>query len=465
MNTQPHHVAAPASPPASVNAPRGSEIEYAADAAPASVAARPVPAWLQWLRRGWDATKSAVMVALVGSISLLLLWVTYARAVSVQPHGRTAPAMAIVAGSAPLVCALPLILTACVGLLVSRSRNARLTYDLSTRAAAEHAPAPEMRAACEDAARFWRHERAQGEHTSSRMIQQALFYGFFSTLLLCAAGVVLVAPLLTLTIEAKGAPYRVPVAVAIVAAVLTMFARDIGRMLVRAASRDASAQMLAWSSKRLLVVVTVTTLACCILIAGDLNAQLLPRAAHWVLLGAGIAFLGDRATESVTERVAQLVGVPAKVKLDGDSLNQIDGLAEEDCARLAEEGIDGAHALALYSTPKLFFNTPYTLHRICDWQDQALLIARLGQARARVFREQLMVRGAIDAQRLALDLAGDNMPEGERSDVMKILGFSTGPQMRIAMSRLARDEVAARLVVYRAAMPVPDVTATERGTR
>ncbi len=57
---------------------------------------------------------------------------------------------------------------------------------------------------------------------------------------------------------------------------------------------------------------------------------------------------------------------------------------------------------------------PYTLHRICDWQDQALLVALTSAAKARLFREQLMTRGAIDAHRLAADFLGNGLDEQGR---------------------------------------------------
>ena len=65
----------------------------------------------------------------------------------------------------------------------------------------------------------------------------------------------------------------------------------------------------------------------------------------------------------------------------------------EDYARLIEEGVDSVHALAFFPTPRLFFNTRYSLQCICDWQDQALLLTYFGAARAQLFRERLGIRG------------------------------------------------------------------------
>jgi len=126
---------------------------------------------------------------------------------------------------------------------------------------------------------------------------------------------------------------------------------------------------------------------------------------------------------------------------------------DEEVDRLVEEGIDSVHALAFYSTPKLFFNTPFSLHRICDWQDQALLIALLGASRGRIFRDQLMIRGAIDAQRVALDVTSKNLPATDRTDLLKVLGLSTEVQAQLAFRFLADNEVARRIAIYRKAAP------------
>ena len=48
----------------------------------------------------------------------------------------------------------------------------------------------------------------------------------------------------------------------------------------------------------------------------------------------------------------------------------------------------------------------YGLPRICDWQDQALLIERVGRTNALLLREQFFIRGAIAARRFALQKFG-----------------------------------------------------------
>jgi hypothetical protein len=296
----------------------------------------------------------------------------------------------------------------------------------------------------------------QIEDTSARFTQHATFYGFVCVLVLSCTTSLLLKPVVLESLETTQQPHRVPVSVAVVAALAIVFARDIGRMLVRAARRDSSTQMIAWSTKRLIVIVTGTVLLACVSVAGGLQSGVLHGSAMWVLLGAAVAVLGDKAAASIDDRVARLVGMAAPRRREGEDLGLIEGLSEEDVARLAEEGIDSVHALALFPTPKLYFNTPYSLQRICDWQDQCLLHARLGDAKARTFRDQFLVRGAIDAQQLAARLLSGECPTEERDEILKVLGLGGFAQARAALERLSSDEVALRLVIYRNVLPSGD---------
>ena len=62
------------------------------------------------------------------------------------------------------------------------------------------------------------------------------------------------------------------------------------------------------------------------------------------------------------------------------------------------------HALAFCPTARLIYNTRYSLQRICDWQDQALLLAYVGTSLGTKLREQYLVRGVLDAHFLAAAL-------------------------------------------------------------
>jgi hypothetical protein len=225
-------------------------------------------------------------------------------------------------------------------------------------------------------------------------------------------------------------------------------------MLTRVSMRDSSVQMLAWSSRRLLLVIVATVVFVMIGFGGQLDqVALVKEGFAGILLGASVAVLGDRLTDIVSERAAKVLGVTIEKKT-GDSLRDLVGVEEEDVLRLAEAGIDCVHALALASTPKLFFGTPYPLLRICDWQDQALLAVCAGSSRAQLFRDQLMVRGAIDAQLLAERvLTQGKVSDEDRKQINTVLGFGSAAQADVAFRRLAADESVARLRVYRAAAP------------
>jgi len=125
-----------------------------------------------------------------------------------------------------------------------------------------------------------------------------------------------------------------------------------------------------------------------------------------LLIGIGVALMGERILRVVTNRAASLLGLEGFASPEPGNLNIIDGLSEEDAARLAEERIDSIHALAFTPTARIFFNTVYGLPRICDWQDQALLIERVGRTNALLLREQFFIRGAIAARRFALQKFG-----------------------------------------------------------
>jgi hypothetical protein len=237
------------------------------------------------------------------------------------------------------------------------------------------------------------------------------------------------------------------------AAVMIAFVTDVGRMLVRAASQDASARMFAWSTKRLLLIVVGTVLLCCLVLLGKADAAIPGGAMSWLLIGAGMAFLGDRAALAVGDRVAGVLGIPSQRRAGEVDLLRVDGITEEEATRLVEEGISTMHTLAFASTLTLFLSTPYTLQQICDWQDQCLLAVRLGPAKAALCREQLLWRGATDAQRSARDLLTNPLFQGKQEEIARILGLASGAQASVVLLQLAEDPIARRLDIYRRTSP------------
>jgi len=289
-----------------------------------------------------------------------------------------------------------------------------------------------------------------------RLLQHAGIYGFMSSVTLLVCAMILTTAFLGSLHGAEPVGFiraAQMLAAAVGAATALSFARDYGRIVVRAAQRDISAQMLAWSTKHLLLTNVFAAVA--VGLAGTQSTSLSSAA----LIGATVGILGERATQALTERAAKTLAIPARSET-AVPLGELDGFVEEDVLRLGEEGIDSLHALAFYSTPKLYLVTKYSLQRICDWQDQALLFARVGLLTARAFRDQLGVRGAGAAQRIAAcTLANAPAPNADASaaaewqDLRKVLGFATDVQLRCVLERLAGDRDIARLSSHRDALP------------
>jgi hypothetical protein len=351
-----------------------------------------------------------------------------------------------------VLCALPLVLMYCIKSLIVGSLDARTRFHVSSwRAGADHAPGDR---ATNEASRLWQHEIDQFTRRNLRLWRQGSFYELFCVLVFSLGAVILVGRakhMGTGQLDPLGA-----VALAVTSAAVFSFLGEAGRMIVRVARRDASERMLAWATRRLLVVVTGAALVCTLVITGNFGNMARGQGAagvfFWVLLGAGTAVLGDRATMAVNDRVARIFSVTAPARRD-EGFKLVEGLCDDDLDRLAEEGIDTVHALAFYSTPKLFLSTPYTLPQICDWQDQCLLVVRLGRTKAAFCREHLLVRGATDMQRVAQDFVADRLLPDEKDDLVKLLGLASKAPAKEMLLALSQDPIAARLEIFRHAMP------------
>lgn len=297
-----------------------------------------------------------------------------------------------------------------------------------------------------------------------RFVQHAGIYGFLTSIALALGGMTVMSRAiqgwLLRSSTHSDASIAECLSVSVVVAVVVTFARDFGRFLVRTASRDASAQMLSWSTRRLLAMLIFSGLVGAIAVktdqffkgAGDGLGNL------WVagVLGGLVAFFGERAANALADRVGAMFGLPKRRQPEVD-LSDLDDMDDEDVARLAEEGIDSVRALADASAARLFYNTKYTLDRICDWQDDALLLRCVGGQRARAFREQLGALGATGARSIAVRLLASRKidPSGtiaytsEWDDTRKLLGFATDSQATIVFERLASDDLVLRLVLTR----------------
>jgi len=395
----------------------------------------------------------AVARSLLFIIGLFALVAVAAQAIGLHEDFKTKAGLARLTSTWVIVtlgCSLPWLLMYCLKVLTVGALSSRALFTLPREPPsgdAQRTEDPHWR----DAIRLWQHDLEQFERRSERHAQHVTFYGILCTLVLSAASVLVMARMNAGAGASLGGVGAVGVAVG--AAASTGFLIDVGRILVRAANRDASPRMFAWATRRFLLVIVGTSLLSCLILLGKQGAELPGVETSWLLIGAGMAFLGDRAAMAVGDRVASVLGVPPRRRTDDSDLSQLDGIADDEIARLAEEGIASLHALAFASTPTLFLSTHYPLQQICDWQDQCLLLLRLGPAKAALCREQLLLRGATDAQRLARDFLSGKLSPNDKEDVLRMFGLSSELQANIALQKLADDPLPMRINIYRQAAP------------
>lgn len=417
--------------------------------------------------------------------------------------GTTPPASAHAQALALLVlclCALPKVLTFCVSLALLQRGMDRVRHDFVPGAGpgggCGDVEDPRWERELLRVFMEWDFEQKRTNESIQRVLQYGGFFGFVTSAVLTTAALLINGHYP----EMMSLP-RCAVALVVAAATATSFAMNLGRLLLRVAHRDASPRMFAWATRSILLVVAGAVLAGLMLLPareGEASMSLLRTPVGAVLLGVGVALFGERALHLLGDRAAQLLGLPAGRPPASLELMRINGLSEADVERLAEEGVDSLHALAYCTTPRLYFNTTYSLERICDWQDQALLFTQAGP-KASLLRDQFLVTGASQAQALAerllrgpstsgaaredagggeadetapfeapagrerpaggaaltaeavaFTLDGGPLGEADRDMAVKLLGFGTPAQARVALQVLADDERARRLRVYRA---------------
>jgi len=325
--------------------------------------------------------------------------------------------------------------------------------------------------------RMWSYEADLMRESVQRMARHAAIFGFLGSAILIACAVVLLR-------YARGEDeLRHLVALSVGASTTVSFTLNLGQVLFRSASNDSTARMMAWSARTLLIVSVATVFFGVAFLSGAGEGSggkgyLFQGYKGALIVGVAVALLGERVLRVVKDRAATLLGVGSPMVARTGDLSLIDGLSDDDIARLAEEGIDSTHALAHCPTPRLFFNTPYSLQRLCDWQDQALLIVRVGRTNAQLLREQYMVRGAVAARQLAREICHRGTVETRRSpdephDVIaavpsedgedelaklralaKAMGFTGVNQAVLGMRALVDDEVIERLELFERAVPV-----------
>lgn len=368
--------------------------------------------------------------------------------------------------------AMPAILAICSSMLVER-RFARGEFSLElTFPSTMH-----MRERADwkfKIDRMWSYEAGLMRESVQRMARHATIFGFLGSAILIACAVML------LRYAQGDDELRHLIALCVGAATTVSFTLNLGQVLFRSASNDSTARMMAWSARTLLIVSIASVFFGVAFLSGsgdgDGKGFLFQGYKGALIVGVAVALLGERILRAVKDRAASMLGVATPAARSGD-MTLIDGLSDEEIERLAEEGIDSTHALAFCPTPRLFFNTSYSLQRLCEWQDQALLIARVGRTNAQLLREQYMIRGAVAARQLAREICGkarsgprtpDDPPEsvtpvpsedGEDEGaklraLAKALGFTGVNQAVLGLRSLVDDESIERLELFSRAVPI-----------
>ncbi|HVK69957.1 MAG TPA: hypothetical protein VM694_36135 [Polyangium sp.] len=383
-------------------------------------------------------------------------------------------------------CVMPVILAVCSAMLVER-RFARGDFRLKVGYGAGTAMRDRIELR-EKVERMWAYENELMRESVQRMARHATIFGFIASGILIACGVIL------LRYARTENELRHLVALSVGSACTVSFTLNLGQILFRSASNDSTARMMAFAARTLLIVSVATVFLGVALLSGPGEASsndkgyLFQGYKGALIVGVAVALLGERVLRAVTDRAATILGVGNVAPIRGSDLGIIDGLNDEDVARLAEERIDSAHALAFMPTPRIFFNTTYSLQRICDWQDQALLIARVGRTNAQLLREQYLVRGAIAARQLAREIVGPTRsassalrapteswsgepisvpsePQEDERDrlraLAKALGFTGINQAVLGLRCLVDDEEIERLEVFSRSVPVWKDAGTE----
>jgi hypothetical protein len=222
--------------------------------------------------------------------------------------------------------------------------------------------------------------------------------------------------------------------IASTSAVAISFLLGFAQVLVRSAAHDAGTRMFSCASRDLLISVGVSLFA-----AAFLHKTFESAGAVGMGLAAGL--MGPRALLPLKQRAAGVLGVAPSADSKGLPLAMIEGLNDEIVQRLGEEGLDSVHALAFTNTPRIYFATPYTWERICDWQSQAVLLEQLGLARFAKYKEQFPIRTVEEALTMLKD------PSAVES-CAKALGIASAQELQAVLDAIGGSRSLALLRQY-----------------
>lgn len=418
-----------------------------------------------WLRASWRELVRPNWPRVLAFLAWVTLLVsTYASLLGVVGSGEVA-----LIGGATLYT-VPLLLTVLVALpnvtlfVIARMvmfHMARRQFSL--RCTDEPgAPSAVPERARTQAETMWQYERHRTQaRMETSLLPQVAVFGLIAsaTLAFCVLGIHL-PPDQIFSRHVSGATptWHIWVAWTVLATATTSLLLSFGRILVRVAGNDATTRTFAHAARSyVLCVISGGLLGCITVTTTDANS-----AQSCIALGIAVGLLGDRAVLAVSNRAAALIGAEVMTTDPSAAMRAIEGLLPDDVQRLQEENIGSVHALAFVPVPRLFFNSSINIQRICDWQDQALLQVYVGEGRAKALRDNFQIRGAIDAQRLAL--TREQLSPEVWQQLVASLGFPGEAHLQQLFARLAHDERIDVLRAYRGAslrMDIVDPRAAE----
>lgn len=413
------------------------------------------------MRRVWNHIESYGWPRLMAFLAWIALLVsTYASLDGIIGEGTLSLLGLWTLKTVPLLLAVLVALPNVMLIIIARMllyRFARRQFTLSWR----DDPDDPLRLPAETRARAestWNYEsqRAQIRYQAGLLPQVAVFGLLASAMLaFCILGIHLPPAQLFPNTGGPAPTWHIWVAWTVLSTATTSFMLSIGRILVRIAGNDATTRTFADAARSYgLCVVSAGLLACLTVSSTD------PKSAQAsIAMGIAVGLLGDRAFLAVSNRAAALLGTEVETIDPGTGLRVVEGVGPEDAQRLQEENITSVHALAFSPAPRLFFNTSQHLQRICDWQDQALLLVAFGETRAKSLREHFQIRGAIDAQRLAAGL--DELNPEVLQQLVVSLNMPSPTHLRQLFDRLIHDRRIDELRAYRSAvLRIDSVAAT-----
>jgi hypothetical protein len=291
--------------------------------------------------------------------------------------------------------------------------------------------------------KIWSYERDRYRRSVSRTEFYAFSLGSIATLMLTCAVLLIHWPERLGIVAAAQRSQVATLAASVFAATATSFLVDFVKVTVRLSSYDISARAFAWSMRSLVLVV----IADVGLLVALTNLEDLPKA---LLIGIAAGVMGGQAINVFLEKANEILGIKRAVPKGPSPLLAIDGILPEHADRLEEEGISSLQDLAHAPTARLFFNTPYGLQTVCDWQDQALLLVHLGADRATGLFRQMGILGAAALRKLAADLllAPASEAQPTRDALRRALGFDKETPLEPMLLALRDDECMLRLELH-----------------